>query len=136
VSNEIVIGGDSTDIPPGTYPGTLTGLDIKHSDKFDNDFRVWTFTLDTGSVVEGSSSMSTNSKSKGGRWIAGMLGRVPAKGESVSLLGVRCLVQVIVGEDGWPKVEAVIAEPSQPAQKARSAPSTPTVAPQTDGLDF
>ena len=104
---EIVIGGDMEDIPEGTYPAKLAGITTKNSVKFDNDFRVWTFVLDNGSIVEGSSSLSTNSKSKGGRWIAALLGRVPQKGESVDVSGKPCLVQVI-DKDGWPAVGAVL----------------------------
>ena len=107
MTDEIVIGGDMADIPEGTYPAILTGLNVKHSDKFDSDFRVFTFTLANGTVVEGSASMRTNPKSKGGRWIAALLGRKPAEGEKVSVIGRACLVTVVEA-DGWPKVDAVM----------------------------
>lgn len=117
---EIVIGGDMEDIPEGTYPATLKELTTKSSVKFDNDFRVWTFALENGSVVEGSSSLSTNSKSKGGKWIAALLGRVPTKGEKVDVIGKACLVQVI-DKDGWPAVGAVLP-PMKPVAVPSPAP--------------
>jgi hypothetical protein len=138
VTDEIVIGGDAEDIPPGTYPGALTGTTVRHSDKFDSDFRVWTFQLDSGSVVEGSSSMHTSSRSKGGRWIAALLGRVPEKGEKPTLIGCRALVSVILGDDGWPKVGEVIAEPRQSAQDAPRRPLAANTEPKASPgeLDF
>ena len=108
MNTEIVIGGDMADVPEGTYPATLTALSTKESPKFGGEFRVWTFKLDNGSEVEGNSSMHTNAKSKPGRWIAALLGRRPAEGEKVELIGRRCLVSVIENETGWPKVDAVL----------------------------
>lgn len=136
MTDEIIIGGDAEDIPPGTYPGTLTATTVKHSDKFDSDFRVWTFALDSGSVIEGSSSMNTGSRSKGGRWIAALLGRVPEKGEKPALIGRRALISVILGDDGWPKVGEVIAEPSTSEPKARSAPKAAAAVSEPEELMF
>ena len=104
---EIVIGGDMEDIPEGTYPATLQSIETKESVAF-GEFRAWDFKLDSGSVVGGATSMSTGSKSKGGKWIAALLGRKPDKGESVQLVGRPCLVVVVENKDGWPKVDAVL----------------------------
>jgi hypothetical protein len=132
VNDEIVIGGDMEDIPEGTYPATVKSITTKQSEKFGNEFRAWDFTLDSGSVVGGSSSMSTNSKSKGGKWIAAILGRQPAKGEKVlnALIGSRCLVQVI-DKDGWPAVDAVL--PPLAVNGATSTPQPVSVDPSGAG---
>jgi hypothetical protein len=135
MTDEIVIGGDSVDIPPSTYPAVLTGIVTKHSTKYDNDFRVWTFRLDNGSVVDGSSSMNTGRKSKGGKWIAALLGRQPEKGEKVAkeLFGKHCFVVVDDNDDGWPEVIDVfplVASTSAPAP-AESPPSQPVAVGQT-----
>jgi hypothetical protein len=106
VTDEIVIGGDMEDIPEGTYPATVKSVTVKESASF-GEFRAWDFTLDNGSVVGGASSMSTGSKSKGGKWIAAILGRKPEKGEKVELVGKPCLVHVY-DKDGWPAVDAVL----------------------------
>jgi hypothetical protein len=106
VTDEIVIGGDMEDIPEGTYPAIVKSVTVKESATF-GEFRAWDFTLQSGSVVGGASSMSTGSKSKGGKWIAAILGRKPEKGETVELVGRPCLVHVY-DKDGWPAVDAVL----------------------------
>lgn len=136
---EITIGGDTADIPEGTYPATLSTIEVMHSDTYDSDFRVWTFTLENGSEVSGSSSMFTSSKSKGGKWIRALLGRKPDKGEKVTLAGRSC--QVVVQEDGngWPKVTDVIPPAAAPVATAAGAsvPSaTPVAAGAKDDLPF
>ena len=123
---EIVIGGDMADISEGTYPATLKSLETKFSEKFGGEFRAWDFELENGSVVGGASSLSTNGKSKGGKWIAALLGRVPEKGEKVTdLVGRKCLVHVF-DKDGWPAVDAVLppmaAAPVSVAPAASPAP--------------
>ena len=105
--DEFVFGGDATDIPPGTYPGKLAALGRKTSDAF-GDFRTWDFTLDTGSVVGGASSMNTGPKSKGGRWAAALNGGKQYKGTSTELIGKPCLVVVGLDKNDWPVVVDVI----------------------------
>lgn len=107
MTDEIVIGGDMEDIPEGTYPAICTAINTRQSEAF-GDFRGWDFTLESGSIVGGATSMSTNAMSKGGKWIAALLGRKPTKGESVSVIGKSCLVVVVEGKNGWPKVDAVL----------------------------
>ena len=121
MTEEIVIGGDMADIPEGTYPATLKSMAVKHSEKFGSDFRAWDFELANGSIVGGSSSTATNSRSKGGKWIAALLGRKPVEGESINLIGRPCLV-VVVENDGWPKVDAVLPPMAAPAPLQPIAP--------------
>jgi len=116
-----VFGGDATDIPPGTYPAKLTSLMTKTSDAF-GDFRAWDFTLDTGSVVGGASSMATGSKSKGGKWAMALLGRKPSAGEKVTLIGLPCLVVVTLDAKDWPKVTDVLPPLVKGATVAPAAP--------------
>jgi hypothetical protein len=106
MTDEIVIGGDMEDIPEGAYPATVKSVTVKTSEKF-GEFRAWDFTLANGSIVGGGSSLATGSKSKGGKWIAAILGRKPEKGEKVELVGKPCLVHVY-DKDGWPAVDAVL----------------------------
>jgi len=142
VNDEIIIGGDSEDIPPGTYPAKLSAVSTKQSAAF-GDFRAWDFLLDSGSVVGGATSMKTGGKSKGGRWISALLGRKPQKGESVAaqILGKPCLV-VVVEKDGWPAIEDVLPPMaanavSAPAVAGEAAPPASPVAPLiADELPF
>jgi hypothetical protein len=123
VNDILVFGGDSADIPNGTYPATLKSIVTKTSVEF-GDFRAWDFELENGSIVGAGSSMSMNARSKAGRWIAALLGRVPAKGETVEVIGRPCLVQVEEDAKGWPKVVAVLP-PLAATTKAGKAPSRP-----------
>lgn len=107
MTDVFVFGGDATDIPPGTYPAILTGLGTKTSDAF-GDFRTWDFTLESGSVVGGATSMNTGAKSKGGKWAMALVGRKPDKGETIVLLGLPCLVVVGLDANDWPKVVDVL----------------------------
>jgi hypothetical protein len=116
----IVIGGDSVGIPNGTYPATLTGIVTLQSDAY-GEFRRWEFQLENGSTVDGASSMNTGAKSKGGRWIAALLGRKPEKGETVNVIGKACLVVVQEGKNEWPSVFDVL-----PPLAAASAPAAST----------
>lgn len=132
----ITIGGDMEDIPPGTYPATLASLTIKQSVAF-GDFRAWDFTLVSGQTVGGATSMKAGKKSKAGRWITSLLGKLPDKGTTLSasdLIGKPCLVVVEENGDGWPTVTNVLppmAANSGPvtAVPAGAAPPAPAVAP-------
>lgn len=126
--DEFVFGGDAADIPPGTYPATLTSLSVGTSDQY-GDFRKWDFTLDSGSVVGGASSMATGSKSKGGKWAIALLGRKPDKGERVQLIGRPCLVVVVLDKDDWPKVDNVLPPLATATQKAVKAAEAGTLTP-------
>ena len=117
MTEDFVFGGDSTDIPVGTHPGKLTALGVKTSDAF-GDFRTWDFTLDTGSVVGGASSMATGSRSKGGKWAMNLLGRKPKTGEKLDLIGLPCLVVVGLDKNDWPTVVDVLP----PLAKGKAAP--------------
>lgn len=134
MTDEIVIGGDSADIPPGTYEAKLIQTETRTSVEW-GDFRTWDFELVNGSTVGGGSSMSTNKKSKAGRWIAALLGRQPEPGENVTAAigGAACLVVVGLDKNDWPKVTDVLP-PLAPASttkpgKAAQTPGTAVAAP-------
>lgn len=136
----ITIGGDSADIPAGTYEARLHAITTKTSDAF-GEFRAWDFALGLhGTIVGGASSMNTGSKSKGGKWIAALLGRVPAKGEVISLkdlLERPCLVTVVEDANGWPKVDNVLPamKSNTPAVETAAAdPVTPAATPSAAGV--
>ena len=107
-NDEIVIGGDAADIPDGIYAAKVDRIEVMHSKAFGSDFRAWTFTLDNGSEVSGSTSMNTGSKSKGGRWIKALLGKTPKQGDKVKLVGLPCQVRVEQDAGGWPRVTDVL----------------------------
>ena len=120
--DEIVIGGDAADIPDGEYTAKVDRIEVMHSKAYDSDFRAWTFRLDSGSEVGGSTSMATGNKSKAGKWIRALLGAKPDQGQKVKLTGLPCRVRVEQDDNGWPRVTDVL--PPQTANStAASVPS-------------
>ena len=124
-NDEIVFGGDATDIPPGTYPATVKSIITKESKAF-GQFRAWDFELENGSIVGGGTSTMTGTKSKAGRWIVAILGRKPEAGEAVDLIGKKALVVVEISDDGWPKVTDVIP----PIASGKAPKPEPVATPQ------
>jgi len=119
---EIVIGGDAEDIPEGEHPAKLDTIEVRPGVQFEGDFRVWTFTLDRGASVSGSSSTATGSRSKSYRWIKALLGRKPEPKETVKLTGLPCRVVVEHDAEGWPKVVDVLPAQSSPVSTGTDVP--------------
>jgi hypothetical protein len=132
--DEIVIGGDAEDIPEGIYPGKLDTIEVRPGVQFEGDFRIWTFVLDNGSTVSGTSSTATSSRAKSYKWIKALLGRKPETGEKVKLAGLPCQVRVEHDAEGWPRVTDVLP----PAAKAAAAipPDAAVAATTSDDLPF
>ena len=132
----IAIAGYVPSVKPGAYQAVCTDVVTKTAKADGSEFRVWTFSLTDGSgrTVGASSSLSTSPKSKGGKWIAALLGRIPTEGESVEPVGRACTILVELSDDGYERVTAVTA-PSEPAAKSPVKPlvETPTTTPQGDG---
>jgi hypothetical protein len=110
-------------IKPGIYPAICTEVEDKVNPKdATQTFRVWHFQLTDGSLrtIDGTSSLATSVKSKGGKWAAAIIGHAPADGELVAPEGLPCTVIVAIKETtGYEYVENV-------------APASP-IAPPTSG---
>lgn len=135
MNDVLVFGGDSADIPNGTYPAKLKSITVKTSNEF-GEFRAWDFELESGSIVGAATSMSMNAKSKAGRWTVALLGRIPAKGESVDPVGRPCLVQVTEDAKGWPKVAEVLPPLAGSPTAQPEAPTAPAAAPVALGVEL
>lgn len=99
-------------VKPGAYQAVCTSVEEKVSKKDPtNIFRVWEFMLTDGSQrsVGATSSLATTPKSKGGKWVAALIGHVPAVGETVEVEGKRCTIIVALNDDGYEYVEMVAA---------------------------
>lgn len=118
----ITVAAYTPSIAPGPYQATCTGL-VEKAAKSDptNMFRVWEFTLDDGRTTSGSSSLSTSPKSKGGKWLAALIGRVPEAGEEVEPIGRRCTIIVELDDNGYEKVTTV----APPESKGPKSPVKP-----------
>jgi len=104
-------------IKPGAYQAICIGVE-ERSAKADptNVFRVWAFQLTDGSLrtIDGSSSLATSPKSKGGKWAAALIGHMPEPGEIVEPEGRPCTIIVAIKETtGYEYVETV-APPATP----------------------
>lgn len=133
---EIVIGGDSADIPDGEYQGKLDTIEVRPGVKFEGDFRVWTFTLDNGSQISGTSSMGSGPKTKAYRWIRALLGRKPEQGERVRLAGRPCTVVVEANDAGWPAVSDILPAKATQSPDGTAAGPLPAAAAVPDDLPF
>jgi hypothetical protein len=119
----IEVKGYVPSVKPGAYQAVCTNVETKTSKADGSEFRVWTFSLTDGSgrTVGASSSLSTSPKSKGGKWLASLLGRIPTEGESVEPVGRACTILVELSDDGYERVTAVTA-PSEPAPQSPVRP--------------
>ena len=119
----IAIAGYVASISPGAYQAVCTDVETRTSKADGSEFRVWTFSLTDGSgrTVSASSSLLTSPNSKGGKWIAALIGRIPTEGESVEPVGRACTILVELNADGYERVTAVTA-PSEPAAKSPVKP--------------
>jgi hypothetical protein len=123
-------------IPEGIYPAQLLGIEKLPSEAF-GEFLKWSFRLRLAdgntSDLSAASSTSTGPKSKAYKWAAVLLGHAPAPGAAEDLTGKVCQLHVIVNEDGFNRVEAllpksasatapaVVFEDSPPAKLAPAA---------------
>ncbi len=111
-------------IKPGAYQAVCTEVEEKaaRSDP-TNIFRVWHFQLTDGSqrTIDGTSSLATSPKSKGGKWLAALLGRIPAEGETAAPEGKPCTLIVAINDAGYEFVETVAAPAQSTADALRAA---------------
>lgn len=113
-------------IDPGIYPGRLDSIEAGTSETY-GEFRKWNFTLKltdgTFQTLSAVSSTASGPKSKGYKWAAAILGRNPKAGETLDLSGKLCQVHVIVNEDGFNRVEAVLPPVNGTAPKSSGGTS-------------
>ncbi len=111
-------------IKPGPYQAVCTEVEDKVNPKdTTQEFRVWHFQLTDGSLrtIDGTSSLATSPKSKGGKWAAALIGHQPEAGELVEPEGKPCTIIVAIKETtGYEYVETV-APPAAPLSGAQNA---------------
>lgn len=124
--SDVIIGGDMVDIPPGAYPATVTSVETTVNPRDNSTFRVWTFVLDKGNQVDGTSSLLTGPKSKTWQWASAILGGSPKGVPLSSLAGKRCIVTIVEGASGYPKVDQVLPYMDiVPTQASQTPPPLP-----------
>ncbi len=108
-------------VKPGVYQAVLLDVEEKAAKKDPtNIFRVWHFQLTDGSLrmVDGSSSLYTSEKSKGGKWLRALLGAVPAEGQMAEPEGKLATIQVDLDDNGYERVVDVMPAISGTAKAA------------------
>jgi len=117
---------------PGTYPAKLVGIQTFIVDEGTPDAKTllqWEFTLDGTddpempgyeTIVTGASSTATGKRSKMRAWVTALYGREMDSAVTLSLLrdtlvGRPCMVAVVINENGYSRVDNVIAAPVRPA---------------------
>jgi len=147
----ISAGAPALDIEPGAYEVTLTAISEPRTilpatgPNAGQEVEIldWTFVLDGGEEIRGTTSLSSGPKSKLFNWMTALLGgKAPAIGatlewtddDHVTLGGEQLdgrMVNATIGvnEGGWPKITALSAIP---AKRSRPAP----VAVASDGQPF
>jgi len=121
----IEVAAYTPNVAPGAYEAVCTDVAVREG-KDGSSFRRWEFTLTdgTGKTISAASSLSTSPKSKGGKWLAALLGRQPAPGESVEPVGQHCTIIVELNENGYETVSGVIqATHTLPGRKPCDASS-------------
>lgn len=117
-------------VAPGIYQAVVTKCEEFAPPKDPtNVFRTWEFSLTdgTGRTVNGSSSLSTTGKSKGGKWIAALIGHTLAEGETVELVGLRCTVIVSIPDGKEYESVETVAPPDASNKPSAHAPVAETI---------
>jgi hypothetical protein len=122
---------DTHAVDEGIYPAVLTKIDLKSTEA--GEFRIWAFDVTADGKVEkvtAASSLMLGPKSKAYKWVSALLGRRPAPGEKLELVGLPCQLHLIVDEDtGYNKVESVLPANGRPVASSAPlpAPTRPTI---------
>jgi hypothetical protein len=154
--------------PDGTYPVTLVAVSDEVTEpssladaKGDGTwtYRTWTFAIEGGEYDGQVIDLRANARSSGPTskqfgLVAAFVGRTPPVGASIDiqrhLVGRQALASIVTNENGFPKVDKVLALPAQrngTAPAPTPAPAPPAVVPAArpsvreqvsddDGLSF
>jgi hypothetical protein len=95
----------------GTYDATVTDVEEKVSLKTGGSYHRWEFTIEDGRTISALTGMSFGPTAKAGKWTAALLGRVPELGEEVELVGMSCIIQVGLDEEGRSEVISLLGRP-------------------------
>lgn len=121
----VTAGAPQVDIEPGTYVVSLANLEgprtiyPQSGPNAGKEVSIydWTFTLDDGQEIGGTTSTASGPKSKLYAWLTALQGgRPPAVGQTFALadlIGRPALATISMNDGGWPKIENLSALPRQ-----------------------
>lgn len=144
----IVVGAGTPIIPPGTYPAALISIKPKRLvTKFsvngeEQDFLEWTWLVEgeeKDAEINSLTSLATGPKSTMFMILTALLGpdavTVGAGFDEKDLVGKRVMVQ-IVEQDGFSKIDKIVAAPRGKTPKPAPAPVEKDEDEETDDLPF
>jgi hypothetical protein len=127
-------------IPAGTYKATLIGITpkslvtryTKDPNKPD-EFLEWSWDIQ-GTELRSLTTVASGPKSRINEYLVALLGasavQVGAGFDEGDLVGKSIYVQVVIDEDGWSKIDRVMALPAEaPARVADPSPPVPVPVP-------
>jgi hypothetical protein len=127
-----------TGMPPGTYPATLISISPKRmvtqysKNGEEQDFLEWAWDVD-GTEIRSLTTTATGPKSRIFEYLVALLGAdkvvVDAGFEENDLVGKRALLSLVLNDDGFSKVDRVVAAPKQAPRAAQPAPRPSAVQP-------
>ena len=116
-------------VAPGIHQAVVTNIETVESKTDPGQyFRGWEFTTLDGQTVRASSSMATSPRSKGGKWIAALIGHVLADGETTEIIGLPCTIIVSIPDGKEYETVETVAPPDAGNKATAHAPVAKTVA--------
>lgn len=117
---------------PGRYEAVVATVELVEG-KFGEQF-MFRFTLDDGQELRAWCNSKLSDKSKLGRWVAGLLGSVPADLDTDDLIGRPCCLNVSIQtaeKDGseFNRIDSISAS-------RRKVPATPVPVAETEEIPF
>jgi hypothetical protein len=146
----ITVSAGTPAIPAGTYPATLVGIRPKSlvtkfsTDGKEQDFLEWTWLVeapDKDVEINSLTSTATGPKSRIFEYLLALLGTpkvdVGAGFDEGDLVGKKVLVSTTVTEDGFAKIDQIVAAPrGRQTTKPVETVKAPATDEPTDDLPF
>jgi hypothetical protein len=144
----ITVSAGTPSIPAGTYPATLIAVARKHlttsfTPPEGSDFLEWTWLVEGPEKdieITSLTSLATGPKSTMFTYLCALLApKVPVEGqgfEEGDLVGKRVMVNTIVTEAGWSKINTIVAAPVQRTPSANPVERVVAPAPSDDLSDL
>lgn len=127
-------------LPVGLYPAKVVSIEKKSPNDPSSgfgDYLRWIFLVQqpngVPTTLQANSSTATGPKSKAHKWATAILGYAPQAGQPVDLAGKYCQLSIIVNEEGFNRVDAVLPAAVAPQLVAAAPPpdAPPAVLPST-----
>lgn len=120
-------------LPVGLYQAKVVSIEKKAPNDPNSgfgDYLRWTFLVKQANgqptTLIANSSTATGPKSKAHKWATAILGAAPLPGKPVELAGRYCQLSIVINEEGFNRVDAVLPAPAADAPPAVLPPVVST----------